>query len=177
VWFWFGACGCVTWSSALPHTSGVVYRGNPTSTATSPASTVAIDSTPACHGYGDALSPNSEWPRRLPTPKTPAAIVRYAMMMAGLGPRGIRCLSIIVLRLVLGSVPAASSLTGNMNPTRTVGKVTYLQWPLLTPSSHVRLGRMVFGPFGTSKAPGPTVNLLHCLPCTRCCHGYDRRNT
>ena len=52
----------------LPRWLGVpVCRGDPTSTAKSPTSTVAIDSTPARHSYGDALSPNSEWPRQLPT--------------------------------------------------------------------------------------------------------------
>ena len=128
---------------------------------------------PACHDYGDALSPNSEWPCQLPTPKTPTAILRYAVMMVGLGPRGIRCFSNIVFRLVPalpGSVPAASnsSLTGYMDPTWTVDKLTYMHWPFLTPSSRVRLDRMVLGLFGASQAPGHTLNLLHRLPCTRC---------
>lgn len=48
-----------------------------------------------------------------------------------------------------------------MNPTRTVGKVTFLLWPFLTPSSHVASvgsGRIVLRPFGSSQGPGATVN-------------------
>ena len=74
--------------------------------------------------------------------------------MGGLVPRGIRYFS--RPRASIGA--GLPSVTGIMDPTRTVGKVTYLQWPFLTPPSRVRLGRIVLGPFGASQTPGPTVN-------------------
>jgi hypothetical protein len=91
---------------------------------------------------------------RYQPPKTPAAILCYTTTMGRLVPRGIRYFS--RPRASIGA--RLASLTGNMDPSRTVGKVTYLQWPFLTPPSRVRSGRTVLGPFGASQAPGPTVN-------------------
>ena len=103
----FPRCPHPTRSSPGAGGASVSCRSDINNDATS---LVVIDSTPVCHGYGDALSP--EWPRQSPTPKTPTAILRYKTMMAGIAPRGIHWFSIIVLRLVPASVRPAFSLTG-----------------------------------------------------------------
>ena len=60
-------------------------------------------------------------------PTTPAEILRYTITMAGLVPRGIRCIACPRASIGAGSSSGCFfSLTGNLNPTRTVGKVTDL---------------------------------------------------
>ena len=109
--------------------------------------------------YSDALSP--EWPRQLPTPKTPAVILRYTT------DNGWTCASPHSLLFHHCASIGAGFSSGcffshrNMNPTRTVGKVTRLQWPFLTLSSHVarvRSGCIVLGPFDALQGPGAATN-------------------
>lgn len=97
-------------------------------------SLVVIDSTPVCHGYSDALCP--EWPRQVPAPNSRrdrplqdddgwTYASRHSLVFHHCASIGAR----------FSSACFFSHL--NMTPTQTVGRVTRLQWPFLTPSSHV----------------------------------------